>query len=59
MADGRRQDAIDLVLGNYTLDVDETTKNKTKHFLLPLILSFVFWENLRLNNFVSRSTDLL
>merc|ERR1719266_3296102 len=35
--DGRRQDAMDLVLGNYTVDVYESKKNKNKVFVLPLV----------------------
>lgn len=36
--DGRRQDAIDLVLGHYVVDVYETKKSNAKLFLLPLIV---------------------
>ena len=36
--DGRKQDSIDLMLGNYVLDVFETKSAKSKIFLIPLIV---------------------
>jgi len=61
--DGRRQDAIDLVLGNYTVDVYETKKNKTKLFLLPLIvimvLSMLFLSSLLFSETTEELTLLL
>ena len=39
--DGRRQDSIDLVLGGYTVDVHETKKNKSKIYILPLLVIMI------------------
>ena len=52
-----------LVLGNYTVDVYETKKNKTKLFLLPLIvimvLSMLFLSSLLFSETTEELTLLL
>ena len=55
--DGRKQDAMDLVLGNYFVDVYETKKSNARLFVLPLVLIIILSMLLLISLLYSETTE--